>query len=45
MHVDDLTIAGKNDFLEKVLKGISESLIASKVVRYKFRFIGWDIEK
>ena len=31
MHVDDLTIAGKNDFLEKVLKGISETLTVSKV--------------
>ena len=43
--MDHFTIAGNADFLEKVMKGILETLTISKEERYKFRFTGWDIEK
>ena len=44
-HVNDLTIVGNANFLEKVKKGISDTLTISKVEKDKLRFTGWYIEK
>ena len=44
-HVVDLTIAGNENFLEKVKKGILDTLTISKVEKGKFRFTGWNIER
>ena len=41
-HVDDFTIIGNENFLEK---GILDTLTIFKVEKDKFRFTGWDIEK
>ena len=45
IHVDNFTIAENENFLEKVKKGISDTLTISKVEKDKFRFTGWDIER
>ena len=44
-HVDDFTIAGNDNFLEDVKKGILDILTISKVEKDKFRFNGLAIEK
>ena len=44
-HVDNFTVAGNENILEEVTKGISDTLTISKVEKDKFRFTGWDIEK
>ena len=42
-HVDYFTISGNADFLEKVMKGISETLTVSKMKRDMLRLTGLDI--
>ena len=44
-HIDDFTIAGNDNFIEKVKKVISDTLTISKMEKDKFRFTSWDIEK
>lgn len=43
--VDKFMIKGNANFLEKVKKGISDTLTLSRVDRDKFKFTLWDIEK
>ena len=44
-HVNNFTIAGNENFLEKGKNKILGTLAISKVEKDKFRFTGWDIEK
>ena len=44
-HVDDLSLAGSEEFIEKIRSGIAMVLRVSKIERYKFRFRAWDIER
>ena len=43
-HVDDLSLAGDEDFVDRIVKGISEMFTVSKVETNSFRFTGLDIE-
>ena len=43
--VDDFSLAGTLEFVEKVIKGVSEKLTISKVENGKFRFTGLDLLK
>ena len=42
-HVDDFTVAGEDEFVERIVKGISEKFTVSKIERDKFRFTGLDV--
>ena len=44
-NVDYLILAGDEDFIEKIRRGIAHVLKVSKVVKNRFRFTGWDMEK
>ena len=43
-HVDNLTLAGMQEFIDEVLKAIEEELTVSKVERDSFRYTGIDVE-
>merc|ERR1712115_174233 len=43
-HVDDFTIAGDTDFVKRIVTGIKERFIVSKVEEDKFRFTGLDVK-
>merc|ERR1712243_204500 len=43
-HVDDFTIAGDTDFVKRIVTGIKERFIVSKVEVDKFRFTGLDVK-
>ena len=44
-HVDDFQIAGGDDFNEKVLNKLKDTLTVSKVERDHYRFTGIDVKK
>ena len=39
-HVNDFTIAGEDEFVERIVKGIERKFTVSKVEKDEFRFIG-----
>lgn len=43
-HVDDFTIAGNEEFLRRIVKGISDRFTVSKIEKDEFRFTGLDIK-
>ena len=43
-HVDDYTITGEEEFVERIVSGISDRFTVSKVEKDKFRFTGLDVE-
>ena len=43
-HVDDFTIAGDDEFVERIVNGISEKFTVSKVEKDVFRFTGLDVK-
>ena len=43
-HVDDFTVAGTDEFIEKIVSGISRKFTVSKIERGKFRFTGLDVD-
>ena len=43
-HVDDFTIAGEDEFVERIVKGISKKFTVSKVDKDEFRFTGLDVK-
>ena len=43
-HVDDFTIAGEEEFVKRIVKGISEKFTVSKVEENEFRFTGLDVK-
>ena len=44
-HVDDFTIAGRDDFVAKVIEAVEKELTISKVEYGNFRFTGVDVKK
>ena len=44
-HVDDFTLAGKDDFIEHITKEINKALDVSKVEDGMFRFTGIDVKQ
>ena len=42
-HVNDFTITGEEEFVERIVKGISDKFTVSKVEKDKFRFTGLDV--
>ena len=42
-HVDDFTLAGTEEFINKVLEIISRELMVSKIERDSFRYTGIDV--
>ena len=43
-HVNDFTIAGEEEFVKRIVKGISEKFTVSKVEENEFRFTGLDVK-
>ena len=43
-HVDDFTIAGDVEFVQRIVKGIQERFTISKIEEDKFRFTGLDVK-
>ena len=43
-HVDDFTIAGEEEFVKKIVKGILEKFTVSKVKENEFRFTRLDVK-
>merc|ERR1712240_169708 len=43
-HVDDFTIAGEDEFEERILNGIARKFTVSKVEKDVFRFTGLDVK-
>ena len=43
-HVDDFTIAGDENFVQRIVKGIQERFTVSKIEEDKFRFTGLDVK-
>ncbi len=43
-HVDDFTIAGNKEFVERIVNGIKEKFTVSKIEEDKFRFTGLDVK-
>ena len=43
-HVDDFTIAGEDEFVERIVKGIERKFTVSKVEKDEFRFTGLDVK-
>ena len=43
-HVDDFTIAGNEEFVRRIVKGILEKFTVSKVEKDEFRFTGLDVK-
>merc|ERR1712089_85996 len=43
-HVDDFTIAGNKEFVERIVNGIKQRFTVSKVEEDKFRFTGLDVK-
>ena len=44
-HVDDFQIAGDDEFHEKVLTKLKDTLTVSKVEKDQYRFTGIDVKK
>ena len=42
--MDDFTIAGENEFVNRIVKGIQERFTVSKVEEDEFRFTGLDVK-
>ena len=42
-HVDDFSLAGTSEFVDKVIRQVEQQLTVSKVEKDKFRFTGLDI--
>ena len=42
-HVDDFTLAGTEEFIDKVLEVINRELTVSKVEKDRFRYTGIDV--
>ena len=42
-HVDDFTIAGEEEFVKRIMKGLLEKFTVSKVEENEFRFTRLDI--
>ena len=42
-HVDDFTIAGDDEFVERIVNGIRKKFTVSKVEKDVFRFTGLDV--
>ena len=43
-HVDDFTVAGETEFVDRIVKGISDEFTVSKVEEDNFRFTGLDVK-
>merc|ERR1712243_485888 len=43
-HVDDFTIGGDDEFVERIVNGIREKFTVSKVEKDVFRFTGLDVK-
>merc|ERR1712002_463743 len=43
-HVDDFTVAGEEEFVKRIVKGVSEKFTVSKVEEDEFRFTGLDVK-
>ena len=43
-HVDDFTIAGEEEFVKRIVKGVSDKFTVSKVEEDEFRFTGLDVK-
>ena len=43
-HVDDFTIAGDIEFVQRIVKGKQEKFTVSKIEEDKFRFTGLDVK-
>merc|ERR1712089_84822 len=43
-HVDDFTIVGDIEFVQRIVKGIQERFTVSKIEEDKFRFTGLDVK-
>merc|ERR1712126_518522 len=43
-HVDDFNIAGDDEFVERIVNGISNKFTVSKVERDVYRFTGLDVK-
>ena len=43
-HVDDFTIAGEDEFVNRIVKGIERKFTVSKVDEDEFRFTGLDVK-
>ena len=43
-HVDDFTIAGEDEFVNRIVKGIERKFTVSKVDEDDFRFTGLDVK-
>lgn len=44
-QIDDFSLAGTSDFIEKIIQVVSRRLTISKVEQGKFRFTGLDVLK
>ena len=43
-HVDYFTVAGEGEFVERIVKGVSDEFTVSKVEEDEFRFTGLDVK-
>ncbi len=43
-HVDDFTIAGEDEFVKRIVKGIERKFTVSKIDEDEFRFTGLDVK-
>ena len=43
-HVDDFIVAGKDEFVDRIVKGVSSEFTVSKTEKDEFRFTGLDVK-
>ena len=43
-HVDDFTVAGEEEFVKRIVKGVSDKFTVSKAEEDEFRFTGLDVK-
>ena len=43
-HVDDFTVAGEEEFVKRIVKGVSDKFTMSKAEEDEFRFTGLDVK-
>ena len=43
-HVDDFTVAGEEEFVKRIVKGVSDEFSVSKIEEDEFRFTRLDIK-
>ena len=43
-HIDNFTIAGTREFVNRIVKGIKKKFTVSKVEENNFRFTGLDVK-